>query len=73
MEPWRAMDAHNGGAEDQNGGSRGKSVDQWSQILITFDEDRIRIEAKSRIGFPTPEAIHYGCTTVPMYRIAIAM
>ncbi len=41
QELWRAVDA-------QNGGLKG-SVDQWSQIRITFMRSRIRIEVKSWI------------------------
>ncbi len=33
MEPWRAVDAHNGGEEAQNV-LRGGSVDHWAQIRI---------------------------------------
>jgi hypothetical protein len=35
MEPWRAVDAQNGGVDAQNGAVETReSVDQWSQILI---------------------------------------
>ncbi len=44
MEPWRAVDAHNGAVEAQNGGS----VDQWSQIRISLLRSRIQIHIKGK-------------------------
>ncbi len=38
MEPWRTIDAHNGGKW-----SPGGSVDQWSQMLFTLIMSRMRI------------------------------
>ncbi len=52
MEPWRAVDAHNGGVEAQIQ-SNGGSVDPRLQICITMIRSRIRIRIriilKSRI------------------------
>jgi hypothetical protein len=42
MEPWRAVDAHSGGLEAQNGALK-VFLDQWSQIPITLMRSRIRI------------------------------
>jgi hypothetical protein len=50
MEPWRAVDAHNGGVKAQNGAVEGRGRSQWrrdgiggSEPVITdshhFDED----------------------------------
>jgi len=49
MEPWRHVDAHNGGVEAQNGSHEG-SVDQWSKIsTLVRSRIRIRISVKSWI------------------------
>jgi hypothetical protein len=49
MEPRRAVDAHKGGADAQNGKwSRGGSVDQWLQNRITLMRSRIRIRMKEK-------------------------
>jgi hypothetical protein len=43
MEPWRDLDAHNGGVEAQNGAV----VATWSQILITLMRNSIVSKVKT--------------------------
>jgi hypothetical protein len=45
MEPWRALEAHNGGVEAQQG-ARKYVYQWWSQIHITLMRNRIRIRIK---------------------------
>jgi hypothetical protein len=54
MEPWRAVDTHNGGVEAHNGGVDAQygalegCVDQWLLIPITLMRSRIRIRIKMK-------------------------
>jgi hypothetical protein len=47
MEPWRAVNAHNGGVEAQM--EPWKPVEQWSQVGITLMSSRIQIRKRIRV------------------------